>query len=209
MKIVVDMDEVLCQFVEKVLQRWNARNGTRFTRDQVNVWRMETVLGRDRDGNDAEGIIDRWLAEEHFFDDLEPHPGAIWGFDHLRGLGHDLVIATSIPEVAVHAFDGKRRWVRRNFPWFSMKNFFSCSRKGWLDGDVLIDDGEHNIRDWTGSCRNGAIVVDAPWNRQVPEMINGCLVRRARDWEEIVAVVGEINAENRATRARAEHGVIG
>ncbi len=184
MKICVDQDEVLAQFVNCILHRWNERNGTSFSRDQVNVWRMETVLGIDRPtGRSAEGFIDEWMTEPGFFESLEPMPGAVEGFNALRAMGHDVIVATSVPEVAVNAFDGKRRWMRRHFPDWSMKNFVGCSRKGLLVSDFLIDDGDHNIKDRLESGQGGCIVYDAPWNRGIPV---GDRVLRFRGWDEIV-----------------------
>lgn len=183
MRIICDQDEVLAQFVNKVLKRWNAVNGTDFKREQVNCWRMETVLGIDKLGRSAEGLIDEWMQQPGFFEKLEPMPGAIEGFNALRKMGHDVIVATSIPEVAVHAFDGKRRWMRKHFPDWSMKNFISCSRKGLLTGDLLIDDGSHNIKDWLDNDRGAAVVFDAPWNQEIKAELG---VVRLKSWEEII-----------------------
>jgi 5'(3')-deoxyribonucleotidase len=185
-KIIVDQDEVLAQFVDKVLRRWNAINGTNFTRDQVTCWRMEEILGVDTLGRSAEGLIDEWMCEPGFFEDLDPVPGAIDGFNALRKLGHDVVVATSIPEIAINAFDGKRRWMRKRFPDWSMKNFIACSRKGFLEAEHIIDDGDHNIKDWTAAGRQGAIIFDAPWNQDVGIRLNNVFVERVKSWEEIV-----------------------
>lgn len=184
------MDECLAQFVAKVLRRWNDINGTKFTRDDVNCWRMEEVLGVDVIGRNAEGLIDEWLGEDGFFEDLEPVRGAVAGFDTLRRSGHDVVIATSIPEVAVHSFTGKRRWIRRYFPDFSMKNFIAISRKGLIDADVLIDDATHNINDWIEAGRDVALVFDAPWNREIKENWSpkhgDTFVMRVKNWDEVL-----------------------
>ncbi len=131
-------------------------------------------------------LLNEWMNEPGFFADLKPMPGAIEGFNALRAQGHDVVVATSIPGAATHAFDGKRAWMGRWFPDWSMKNFIACSRKGLLDGDFLVDDGEHNIRDWYEAKRRGGIVFDAPWNRN-QNFPRG--TRRARDWEEVVQIV--------------------
>lgn len=186
MRIIVDQDEVLAQFVQKVLRRWNAINGTTFTRQDIDAWRMENVLGVDKLGRSAEGLIDEWLAEPGFFEDLDPMPGAIEGFDELVKMGHDVIVVTSVPEVAVNSFTGKRRWMRRFFPDFSMKNFIACSRKSLITADMIIDDGPHNIYDWVGARKEGAILFDAPWNQHVGHRENNILVDRALDWHDVL-----------------------
>ena len=185
MRIVVDMDEVMAQFVAKILRRWNALSGKNFTRDDITSWRMEEVLGADRLGRTAEGLIDEWLAEDGFFEDLDPVPGAVEGVNKLRAHGYDVVFATSIPEVAVHSYTGKRRWLRKHFPDMSMKDMVAISRKGLIDGDVLIDDGPHNIIEWMTPMRHDriAIVFDAPWNRHV----DGSGIYRAKTWSDVLA----------------------
>ena len=205
MRIVVDQDEVLAQFVNKVLKRWNAINLTSYTREDVNCWRMEEILGVDRLGRSAEGLIDEWMREDGFFEKLDPMPGAINGFNALRQQGHDVLVATSIPEVAWNAFDGKRRWMRKHFPDWSMKNFIACSRKGTLAGSshLLIDDGAHNIKDWAPGFWNRAIVFDAAWNRDV----EGDYVYRASNWVEVLEIVSKFNQELETLAQQAEHGV--
>lgn len=198
MRIVVDMDEVLAQFIKKTLHRWNSINGTSFTREDITCWRMENVLGRDITGRSADGLIDEWLAEPGYYEDLEPLPGAIESVQQLMDRGHDIVIATSVPEVALHAYDGKRKWMRRYFPKWSMKSFIASSRKGLVGGDILIDDGGHNITDWCAQGKTGGFLFDAPWNRDVGqriqvsnkqkevEVVHGIPFTRVYDWQDIM-----------------------
>jgi 5'(3')-deoxyribonucleotidase len=206
-RIIVDQDEVLACLVKKVVTRWNNLNGTNFSREHVNMWRMEDVFGKSKDGISAEVLIDQWMSEKGFFEDLEPIDAAIEGFNTLRKTGHDVVIATSVPERYVNSFDDKRKWVRRYFPDFSMKSFIACSRKGLLEGDVLLDDGSHNLTDWTQNYRSGGIIFDAPWNQEINETINGVPVARAYDWPHAIRIIEEIAKEKYENRMRAEHGI--
>ena len=185
MKVIVDMDEVLAQFVQKVLDRWNAENGTSFTHDQIDMWHMEETLGPK-----SWGKIDGWCGEKGFFRSLDPVPGAVAGFRSLMEAGHDVIVATAVVKTADNCYDDKRAWMRDHFPDWSLKNLIAVSRKGMLRGDILIDDGEHNIKDWTEEGPvNGAILFDAPWNRDVPSVVNRKYVRRAHGWDEIPKIV--------------------
>lgn len=185
MRIFVDMDEVMVQFVKKVLDRWNSEFGTLFTKDQINTFSMEDVLRPIHPG-----LIDEWCGEKGFFLDMEPYPGAVEGFNRLTTAGHEVYIATSILKNADHCYDDKRAWVRRYFPDFSMKNFIAVSRKGVLDGDMLIDDGGHNITDWHNAGRYQAVIVDRPWNQGLFLEINDpFVVRRVSGLDEISRVI--------------------
>lgn len=181
MRIIVDQDEVLADFVGKVLRRWNAINGTNFNKEHIHAWRMEEILGRDALGRSAEGLIDEWMQEPGFFEDLEPLPGAIEGFTRLQAMGHDVIIVTSVPEVAKNAFDGKRVWVRKHLSKLSMKNFIACSRKETIDADMIIDDGLHNIDAWLNAGKGNAVIFDRAWNRPYPRPAT-----RVADWADLM-----------------------
>lgn len=178
MKIVCDMDEVLAQFINKVLHRWNLEHKTSFNRDHINTWNMDATLGK----GSFDDVI-RWMSNPDFFEMLEPVNGALSGIRHLMK-SHDVMIATSLHDDVPNAYDSKKRWIKKHLPEFQMRNFFVITRKEMLDGDVLIDDAGHNVEPW---CERGreAIVLDAPWNRHV----NHLLARRALHWGDIVRMI--------------------
>ncbi len=190
MRIAVDMDEVLADLVGPILRRWNDLNGTNFDKSHIDVFRMESTLGVDRTGRPAEGLIDEWMNEKGFFSSLDPMPGAIEGLNILRK-NHDVLIVTSVPERLVGVFDEKRAWMRKHFPDISMKSVIACSRKGCIDADVLIDDAEHNIVDFT-EAGGEAIVFDAAWNRNMTKYKYLHLIRRAETWGDVVDLVEQL-----------------
>ena len=182
MKIVVDMDEVLCQFVEEILRRWNGRTGNNIRRSQINMWRMEDTLGPD-----SEGLLNDWMSEYSFYDRVQPIPGAIAGFNELIKAGHDVVIASAIPGDCANMYDGKRRWIKRHLPELPRKNFIAVSRKSFISGDVLIDDGSHNIVDWSKEGHARAIIMDAPWNQGEESALK--VYPRASNWAEVISII--------------------
>jgi len=177
MRIIVDMDEVLVQFVDEVLCRWNTLKDTRFTRDHIDMWHMEATLGPG-----SFEKITEWIAEPDFFENLEPMPGAIHGFNTLRQ-DHDVVIATSLAAGIENGYDSKRRWLKKHFPDFDHKHFICTSRKGLLKGDVLIDDAVHFLEDWWNNGNNRAITFHAPWNRVEKNF------PRAAKWEDVLSII--------------------
>jgi 5'(3')-deoxyribonucleotidase len=192
MRMLVDMDGVLDDFVKEVLARWNELNGTAFTHDQIDMWHMEEVLGEDRYGISASVYIDRWMCEPDFFEFLEPIPGAVAGFNRLMELG-EVVVASTISTAAEHCYDGKRAWLRRYLPHWPIKNFIALHRKELLDADCLIDDGTHNIQAWLDAGKQNAILYDAPYNRN-PRCPDGLYVR-AYNWGDVVALAEIIRSE--------------
>lgn len=209
MKVIVDMDNVLADFVSGVLKRWNKVSETNVKFEDIKVWWMEEILGTNKFGVDSLKVLPEWMREKGFFLELDPIPEAIWGFNKLQELGHDVIVATSIPEdTHSNAYDDKRWWMKTYFPNWPMKNFIACCRKGLLKGDALIDDGEHNIKDWAAS--NGlwfgrqlspTIIFDAPWNQKTEADF------RVYGWHQIVALIESLEHERKQERLRAEHGI--
>lgn len=194
MRIVLDQDEVICSWVARILEWYNHDYGTSFTRQDVtDYWAMENILGPQ-----GKPFIRSCMRYPEFYRDLDPMPGAIDGVKKLIDAGHDVVIATAIPPSAGIAFHGKLEWIRRNMPFFNTKNFIAIQRKSLLDGDILVDDGPHNIKEWIEKGAGEAWVFDSPWNKDV--IAN----HRVSDWSSLLSGVESMN--NYVEIVRSEWG---
>lgn len=177
MRIIVDQDQVICKWVERILEWFNNDYGTSFTRDDVkNYWGMESILG-----SQGKPFIRACIRYPELYRDLDPVEGAIEGMKRLIDDGHDVIIATAVPSAGGIAYHGKLEWIRRNMPFFNLKNFVAIQRKSLLSGDVLVDDGPHNITEWLATNRN-AIVFDCPWNRSLADEA----LLRSHSWDDVV-----------------------
>lgn len=105
---------------------------------------------------------------DHFYDELEPMPGAITMFDIVyQTVGARCEILTGIPKPhrgIVSAAEDKKKWVRRllskdvvvNTVFREEKPEF-CKGKGY----VLIDDLDENIEDWESQGGTGILFTNA------------------------------------------------
>lgn len=154
-RILVDQDDVLALFVHGVVQKFNARYGTNFTIEDCNQWNLENVFGPK---------VWDLVKEEGFFWNLEPVPGALEVFKRLYTSGrYDMYIVTASEP---HAYVEKIQWLEYYMPFFSIdKHFISCKSKDAVWGDVLLDDGMHNIEAFHGIGES--IVFDRPHNRHL------------------------------------------
>ena len=187
MRIVLDQDEVIVQWLATVLEWYNLDFGTSYTRDDVKSWKVTDSLPN------SHHFLRSTMRYPEFYRDLVPVEGAIAGVKKLMDDGHDVVIATAIPKCAPIAHVGKLEWIRRNMPFFPLDNFISISRKDLIDGDVLFDDGLHNIVPWHGSGKT-AVIFDAPWNRSlsIGPGTGRENIYRVRHWNEFLKLIGEI-----------------
>lgn len=180
--IAVDQDEVLAQFVEKVLRIWNDRNGTKWRPEDINMWHMEKTLGLG-----SEKFVSDCLLDPDFSLDLGLVPGAQEGFTQLW-MDHEVIVVTSVPEHA-RSHTAKQQWMKRHFPAFDLKNLYFASRKERFDADALIDDGAHNISAWIAKGRPNPIIFNQPGNRNE---VFDVPVWRACDWSQVGPIIAAI-----------------
>lgn len=186
MRIQLDQDQVICKWVERVLEWYNEDYKTAFTRDDVkNYWAMESILGVQ-----GKPYLRSCMRYPRLYDDLDEVPGAIAGIKALMDRGHDVLIATAIPACAPVAYQGKLEWIRRRMPFFPVKNFIAIQRKDVLTGDLLLDDGPHNIDAWNKTNRT-SVVFDCPWNQDTKGTF------RVKGWEEFVELVDVLDGRKR------------
>ena len=73
------------------------------------------------------------------------------------------------------------------FPFLSWENVIITSNKEMIKGDVLIDDGIHNLL----NADYKKILMTAPYNRAFPAEENGMI--RVSSWSEIYKVISEMD----------------
>jgi len=71
----------------------------------------------------------------------------------------DIYVVSASHFSTVH---NKAEWLIEHFPHIPIKHFIPCYHKYMIRGDILIDDGIHNLKDFCGT----RILFDQPWNRQ-------------------------------------------
>lgn len=185
MRILLDQDQVLAKWVEKVLRWYNEDYKTNFTAaDVTDYWAMEKILGPQ--GRD---FIRSCIRYPDFYNDLEPVEGAIEGVKKLIDDGHDVVIVSAVPRCGGISYHGKCHWLREYMPYFKLDNFIACSRKDVVLGDVLLDDAGHNIEKYMKTGRM-AVLFDQPWNQHVTDF-----TRRAKGWPEFLKFIDEVKGQ--------------
>lgn len=196
MRLVIDQDQVICDWVKRILEWYNEDKGTSFTKEDIKTWNMSDNLGPH-----SVDFLRSCMRYPELYRDLEPIEGAVYGMKKLHDDGHDVIIATAVPKCAGIAYHGKLEWIRRNMPWFNLNNFVAIQRKDLLSGDLILDDGEHNIKAWREKGRK-TVVFDAPWNQGVESTY------RVKHWNEFLEIVDKLQAEKELNAARMNHGII-
>ena len=178
MRILIDMDGVMADTVEHWLSRYNEEYDDRLTHNDITQWEIHKFV-KPECGLSMYKIMER----EGFFLDLKPMPHLSESMRELQDMGHDLVVVTATPTNSRTGLYDKVKWLKTNLPWFDANNFVSTSLKGVVDGDLLIDDGPHNIAGFPGAT----CVYDQPWNQLVAAN------HRVSGWRDIVALIDRLH----------------
>jgi 5'-nucleotidase len=138
--ILVDLDSILADLDAKWYSTWNKLTGDTLHKSKVTEWATHKFcLNQDMRVYDV-------LNEDGFFRDLKPIAGGIDACRVLTKDGHRIIIVTAVPEESRTAEYDKRMWVREHLPFINKKDFVSTHAKDSIRGDVLVDDGPHNIK---------------------------------------------------------------
>lgn len=200
MRILVDQDGVLAQWHERMLELYNKEYGISFTPDQISRWKFSENFPGSRDHIP--------IDYRKFYRELEPVPGAIEGMRELVRAGHDVTIATAVSHEAPESYVGKVEWVKNHLPFLHPKHVIAVTRKELLEGDILLDDGPHNIVAWDEARRQAedygacAVVFDRFWNsrKHYPELAGHHRIRNWTDFLEFVREMGSIDDPLRRRR---------
>ena len=182
MTILIDMDDT----IESLLKAWvsgvNRKYGRSVSYEDVGSWDVSTAFP----GLTHEQVYAIPL-EKGFWKTVEPIPGAAEAIQRFTAAGHEVFIVTATPYESVT--EKMTDVLFRYFPFLSWKQLIITSRKQLIRGDVLIDDGIHNLEggDYI------KILMTAPHNRNYDAEANGMI--RVHNWTEIEEVINRISAE--------------
>ena len=174
--ILVDMDDT----IERLLAAWvrgvNEQYGRDTAWDEVASWDVSAAFpGLTREQVYAVPM------QPGFWKGVEPIPGADAVLRRWMEAGHEVFIVTATPYESVAEKMEDLLFAR--FPFLSWDQVIVTARKQLIRGDVLIDDGVHNLEggDYV------KILMTAPHNRDFDAAAHGMI--RVRDWAEIEALV--------------------
>ena len=185
MIILVDMDDT----IEHLLQAWvdalNARYHRDVTIDTIRTWNVAAAYpGISR--KDVYAVPD----EPGFWKTVKPVEGSAEVLKHFKEEGHELYIVTATRYESI--FEKMDDLLFRYFPFISWDQVIVTSKKQMIRGDVLIDDGIHNLEggDYV------KVLMTMPHNEDYDAEANGMI--RVHDWKEAEAVIDRLAAERAA-----------
>lgn len=176
MTILVDMDDTIEQLLRAWIRGVNEKYGRNAVYEDFKTWDVSAPYP----GLTKEQVYDI-ILQPGFWRTVEPIPGAAEGLRRLMEAGHRIYIVTATPFQSVS--EKMTDLLFKYFPFLTWDQVIITANKQLIRGDVLIDDGVHNLEggDYV------KILMTAPHNLSYNAEANGMI--RVHSWAEIVEVI--------------------
>ena len=149
LRIILDCDDVLYRTNEAALDRLNKELGTSYVLDDITKWGSITPKLDQRM---------KYFQAPEFIQAIPAYEGAV---DFVSTLSEfcKVILATSVDARCAQA---RVYAIQRDFPMVGEENIYICDAKDHLKGDIMLDDGYHNL---ISSAARLPVLFERPWNR--------------------------------------------
>ena len=177
MIILCDVDNTVADLMTEWLRLYNNDYPDRLIApwlkpEMITDWNIEKFVHPD-----CGKKIYSYLLLDNFYDNVKPIEGAHQALRYLESKGHRIVFVSS----GVYAYP-KYQWMENH--GFNVgeygSNYIVAHDKSLIRGDLLIDDGFHNIEAFKNL---DSILFDQPWNRHFQWH------RRANNWNDVKLMI--------------------
>ncbi len=181
MIILVDMDDTIEQLLKAWVKGVNKKYARSVTVDEIVTWDVAAAFpGLTHD--EVYGIP----MQPGFWSNVEPVSDSAQVLQNLIAAGHEVFIVTATPYESI--YEKMSEVLFKYFPFLSWDQVIVTTRKQMIRGDVLIDDGIHNLEG--GQYKK--VLMTAPHNIHYDAEAHGMV--RVNSWKEIEQVIDRLNA---------------
>lgn len=153
MRILIDMDDVIADAVERFLEWYEKDFGVRYTKEDLKGTKLHLIVPEEH-----RKIVKEYPHCEDFFKDLPVIENSKEVVEELHNR-FEVYIASAAMEFP-YSLPHKNKWLDEHFPFIHWKRRIFCGDKSVLKGDVLIDDHDFNLSVFSGR----SIMFSSPHN---------------------------------------------
>lgn len=191
MKIGIDLDDVVIEYVEGLKDFYNLMHFERLHLSDIKEWDLKKSMKKSSSPEAMQALMSSFAHHEHF-KNLPPVPGAAVGIKKLIANGDTPYFITSRNEdVSETTYD----WLhRKDLP--IERVYFAKNKANLVDKlgvKIHIDDSPDHLDRIQMECepKVSTICYDRPWNRRA---LFRTAHYRVKNWEEILKTIEEIKA---------------
>ena len=178
------MDDTIEHLSSAWIEYLNKRHSKSVNREDVNDWNL-SLFYPDLLPEEVYAPLD----EDDFWKTVMPIDGASEKIQKLINDGHDIYIVTSSSYKTLKS--KMENVLFKYFETIDWNHVIVCYNKQMIKGDVLIDDGIHNL---VGGDY-AKILMDAPYNRNIDDRLYG--INRVYNWDEVYNLITSLNDRKR------------
>ncbi len=168
MYALIDIDDTIADLITVWLRRYNRKYKDNLKKESLTDWNL-ALFTKPECGN----RIFEFIESPNLYNYIKPMPLALDGISALRNLGFEIVYNTYSTNGAAGS---KFRWLQKHGFWKKEDHYIETKSKFLIKGDLMIDDGWHNIEKFAGF----SLLIDQPWNRKFNHP------NRMYDWKDII-----------------------
>jgi len=153
MRILIDMDDVMADAVERFFEWYERDFGVRHTKAEIHGGKIYDIIPPEHIP-----VVKSYPHQPGFFKDLPVIENAKEIIENLDKM-HEIYVVSAAMEFK-YSFTDKYEWLDKHFPFIHWKRRIFCGNKHLVKGDILIDDHDFNLSVFPGR----PIVFTAPHN---------------------------------------------
>lgn len=135
--ILCDADDTIQELTSHWIEELNHRYNCNVKKEEITTWDMTKAYP-----NLSYDKVLAPLYRDDFWNKTTPIDGSRYYLEKLSNDGHNLLIVTASN---LETFDAKRKRLMELFPFVRKEQIIREDNKQRIQGDVLIDDGAHNL----------------------------------------------------------------
>ena len=168
MRILIDMDEVMADAIQRFLDWYERDFGIRYSKDQLYGTKLQFLVPEEH-----REIVRNYPHKKGFFKDLPLIENSLEVIRELNDK-YEIYIASAAMEFE-YSLPEKYEWLDQHFPFIPWKRRIFCGDKSVLYADVLIDDHDFNLSVFKGR----PVLFTAPHN------VHETKYERVNNWLEV------------------------
>lgn len=138
MRLLIDMDDVLADAVQRFNEWYERDFGVRYTEADLQGTKLHLIVPEEH-----RKIVKEYPHHPDFFKDLPVIANSRKVVEELHNR-FEVYIASAAMEFP-YSLPHKVKWLDEHFPFIHWKRRIFCGDKSVLKGDVLIDDHDFNL----------------------------------------------------------------